>query len=99
MRLYAAFMKKCLLIAVLAMFFAGPRCLGAEEWGQRVAVTSTDLLIARPFTFAATIAGAAFWAVTLPISVPTKTHRDALDIMVKTPYRLTFERDLGYFSK
>ena len=64
-----------------------------------MAATSTDLFIARPFTFLATIAGGALWVVTLPVTAPTKTHRDALDVMVKTPYRLTFDRALGDFSE
>ncbi len=91
-------MKKYLLITLLAMFFADTRCYGEEEWGSRVAATTVDLFIARPFTLVATIAGAALWVVTLPITAPTKTHRDALDVMVTTPCRLTFQRELGDFS-
>lgn len=92
-------MKKHLLIAVLAMFFAGTECVRAEEWASRWAATSTDLFIARPFTFVATIAGAALWIVALPITLPTKTHQEALDVMVKTPCRLTFQRELGDYTE
>ena len=92
-------MRKSFLITVLAICFTSLPCLGAEEWGSRVAKTTTDLFIARPFTFAATIVGAALWVVTLPVTIPTKTHHDALDVMVKTPSRLTFQRELGDFSE
>ena len=97
--LYVPFMKKYFLIALLAMFFAGTPCFGGEEWSSRMAATSTDLFIARPFTFAATIIGSALWFVTLPITLPTKTHKDALDVMVTTPARFTFQRELGEFSE
>ncbi len=92
-------MKKYLLLSLLALFVAGTRCFGEEDWSSRVSATSADLFIARPFTFAASIAGAALWFVTLPITAPTKTHKDALDVMVTTPWRLTFKRELGDFSE
>ena len=96
---YVSPMKKFLLIAVFLVFLTGPPCLRAEDWGSRVAATTADLFIARPFTFAATIIGAALWVVTLPITAPTKTHQDALDVMVKTPCQLTFDRELGDFTE
>ena len=96
---YARLMKKFLLIALLAILPASTTCFGAEEWSNRVAATSIDLFIARPFTLAATIAGAALWFVTLPVTAATKTHKDALDVMVTTPAQLTFQRELGDFTE
>jgi hypothetical protein len=92
-------MKKCMFIAMFAICLIGPRCLGAEEWSSRVAATSVDLFIARPFLLGATIAGAALWFVTLPITGPAKMHEKALDVMVKTPCQLTFHRELGDFDE
>ena len=92
-------MKKYLLIAGLALCLTGTRCFGTEEWSWRVARTSVDLFIARPFTFAATAIGGVLWVVTLPVTAPTKTHEDALDVMVKTPARYTFQRELGDFTE
>lgn len=92
-------MKRHLLVFFLALLFSGARCFGGDEWGSSVAATSVDLFIARPFTLAATIGGAALWFITLPITAPTRTHKDALEIMVKTPCRLTFQRDLGDFDQ
>lgn len=45
------------------------------------------------------MAGAALWFMTLPITAPMKIHQDVLDVMVKTPCRLTFRRELGDFSE
>ena len=92
-------MKKYVFIAAIAFFLASPRCLRAEEWGSRVAATSVDLFIARPFLLGATIAGGALWFVTLPITGPTRTYKKALDVMVTTPCQLTFQRDLGEFDE
>ncbi|HEY0550021.1 MAG TPA: hypothetical protein VGF13_10505 [Verrucomicrobiae bacterium] len=92
-------MKKYLSIVVLATLLTGSRCFGGDDWGPRVSATTVDLFIARPFTFAATIAGGALWFITLPITLPTKTHKEALEVMVKTPCELTFRRDLGYFAE
>ena len=92
-------MKKLLLILLCAGFFAQDRCSAAEEWGWRVAATTTDIFIARPFTFVATIAGSALWVATLPVTAPTKTHEDAFDVMIAQPWRLTVDRPLGEFGE
>ena len=92
-------MKKCFSIVVLAALLTGSPCFGGDDWGWRVGATTVDLFIARPFTFAATVVGGALWFVTLPITLPTKTEKDALDVMVKTPSDLTFRRELGDFSE
>ena len=91
-------MKKLFLIAACAVLFTNTSCLAADDWGSRVAATTTDVLIARPFTFVATIVGAAFWAVTLPITAPTHTAKDALDVMVIKPWEFTFDRPLGEYE-
>ena len=90
-------MKKLFLALLCAACLVPDRCAAAEEWGWRVARTSVDLFIARPFTFAATIAGSALWVATLPVTAPTKTHEDAFDVMIAQPWRMTVDRPLGEF--
>ena len=92
-------MRKPLFIAVIGVFLISPSCLHADDWGSRVAATTVDLFIARPFLLGATIGGAALWLVTLPITAPTKTHAEARDVMITTPGRLTFQRKLGDFNE
>jgi hypothetical protein len=87
------------LAALLIAWLTGAPSLKAEEWSERVAATTVDLFIARPFTFVSTIIGGALWVVTLPITAPTKTHKDALDVMVIKPWELTFDRELGEFHE
>lgn len=91
-------MKKLFVLIAFVVFFAEVRCQATEEWGWRVGRTTVDLFIARPFTFAATAIGAGIWTATLPITVPTKTYRDALDTMVITPWEYTVDRPLGEFD-
>lgn len=92
-------MKKLFFVLLCTLFCATSRCSAAEEWGWRVAATTTDLFIARPFTFAATIVGSALWVATLPITAPTKTHRDAFDVMIAQPWQYTVDRPLGEFGE
>ena len=78
---------------------AAPRANAAEEYAWRFARTTVDLFIARPFTFAATVVGGALWTVALPITAPTRTAEESLDVLVKQPWRLTVERPLGDFNE
>jgi hypothetical protein len=71
----------------------------AEEYGWRFAATTTDIFIARPFTFLATILGGAIWTVSLPITAPTRTSREAFDALVRQPWDLTVNRELGDFTE
>ena len=92
-------MKKLLPILVCVLILSGGRGLAAEELGWRIASTSADLFVARPFTFALSVVGSALWVATLPITAPTRTSKDALDVMVKTPWQLTVDRPLGEFAE
>jgi hypothetical protein len=91
-------MKKILFALVCALFLFSSECGAAQDWGWRIASTTVDLFIARPFTFAATAVGAVLWTVTLPVTLPTKTNADAFDVMVDTPWHYTFDRPLGDFE-
>lgn len=90
-------MKKS-LAALLCAFFLTTSSTRADDYANNFAVATTDILIARPFTFLASLFGGALWAVSLPITLPTKTSGPALDALVKTPWLLTFDRSLGDFT-
>jgi hypothetical protein len=83
-------MKKYISIAVFA--FLSSAQSQAQEW--RGVATMADLFLWRPVSFAGTIVGGALWIVSLPVTLPSKTHADTLDMMVKKPYQWTFERPL-----
>lgn len=60
-----------------------------------------DILIYRPIGFAMTMAGAAVFVATSPmlavanLAPPHDAFDHASDMMIKTPYKFTFERPLG----
>jgi hypothetical protein len=91
-------MKKLFFVFVFAVFLGSSQCQAAEDWGWRIASTTVDIFVARPFTFAATAIGAVIWTATLPITLPTKTNKDAFDTMVATPWAYTVDRPLGDFE-
>ena len=90
-------MKKS-FAALLCAFFLTTTSSQADDYAHNFAIATTDILIARPFTFIASLFGGALWAVSLPITAPTKTSGPALDALVKTPWLLTFDRSLGDFT-
>jgi hypothetical protein len=92
-------MKKFFAVALLVLLLVPNTTRAGEEYGWRLAATLTDIFIARPFTFAATVVGGAIWTVALPITVPTKTTRDSFDALVRQPSDLTFQRELGDFAE
>ena len=84
-------MKKYVLIAVLGLLL--PAQSQANEW--RGVVTGADLFFWRPLSFVGTVAGGALWVASLPVTLPSKTHTEVLDVMVKKPFQWTFERPLA----
>jgi hypothetical protein len=92
-------MRKLFFVVLVALFFAATPARAEEEYGWRFAATTTDILIARPFTFAATILGGAIWTVTLPITLSTETTEEAWNALVLHPWELTFDRELGDFTE
>jgi len=91
-------MKKVFFVLVCFLFLGSSQTFAAEEWGWRVGRTMVDLFIARPFTLAATAIGGAVWTATLPITLPTKTSKDAFDTIVQSPWQYTVDRPLGDFE-
>ena len=92
-------MKKVLVFVCFALLLIATPSRAADDYGWRFAGTTVDILIARPFTFVATILGGAIWTVSLPITAPTHTSKDAFDALVRMPWDATFDRELGDFSE
>jgi hypothetical protein len=55
------------------------------EPGQRAAAIATDLIIGRPTLLMATVAGSAFFALSLPITAPSGMYEEALERFVEEP--------------
>ena len=91
-------MRKLSLVCLFAFVLTSTSVRAGEAYEWRFARTTTDIFIARPFTFLATVLGGALWTIALPITLPTRTGEEFYDAVVKTPYELTFERELGDFQ-
>ena len=59
------------------------------------AAATVDVLVVRPISFVATVAGAGFWVVTSPFTFINGTAAENYDLLVKTPGEYTFTRPLG----
>jgi len=90
-------MRKLSLAIVFALALSSTQLRAADAYEWRFARVTTDILIARPFTFAATLLGGALWTVSLPITAPTRTSQESFDALVRQPFDLTFDRGLGDF--
>lgn len=54
-----------------------------------------DLLVARPLSLVAAVAGSALYVVSLPLSIAGGNHHQAANALVRTPMYHTFARCLG----
>ena len=91
-------MKTILALAFCSLLLIPASSQASDDHGPGFTATTTDIFIARPFTFLASIIGGALWTVALPITIPTHTSEGALDSLVKHPWHLTFDRPLGDYS-
>ena len=92
-------MRKLFVILAAVFLFTSTSAPAAEEYGWRFAAVTTDIFIARPFTFLATILGGAIWTISLPVTAPTKTSGEAFDALVRQPWELTVDRELGEYNE
>ena len=92
-------MRKLFVILFGAFLLTSTSAQAAEEYGWRFASVTTDIFIARPFTFLATVLGGAVWTVALPITAPTRTSEEAFNALVRHPGQLTVERELGDYDE
>jgi hypothetical protein len=92
-------MRTKLFTAFLAIAFVATlpgRALAApEDSGTAMMV---DVVIARPLCLAATAIGSAFFVLSLPIALPTKSVNRSAQALVVTPAKATFTRPLGDFE-
>lgn len=92
-------MKTRLLTASLVFVFLISFCLPSnaapEDNGTAMMV---DVVIARPLCLAATVLGSAFFVLSLPIALPTKSVNRSAQALVVTPAKATFTRPLGDFE-
>jgi len=58
-----------------------------------------DMAIARPFGLASLAVGSALFVVTLPFAALSKSTNQTADTLVGEPFRFTFTRPPGDFSK
>ena len=54
-----------------------------------------DVIVARPACLVVTVFGAAFFVVTLPVAVVSKSVKSSCHTMVVKPAKATFTRPLG----
>ncbi|MEO2168290.1 MAG: hypothetical protein ABGY42_09275 [bacterium] len=57
-----------------------------QSAGARAGGIAVDLLIGRPTLLMATVTGAVFYTIALPITLPSGAERDARDRFVMTPW-------------
>lgn len=85
------------MLLVVAMVFGvvQPAASAPEDNGTAMMV---DVVIARPLCLAAAALGSAFFVLSLPFSIPTKSVQRSADALVITPAKATFTRPLGDFE-
>jgi hypothetical protein len=97
--------KLITLLCIAAISFLSlPSAIGADSEtrvsGADVdsAAAVTDVIIVRPVCFAATIIGAAFFVISLPASLPSRSVKKTADTLIGRPARATFSRPVGDFD-
>ena len=93
-------MKTNLIACVLALLLAGTSQSFASDHrpAANAGAVVIDTVLARPACLVATIVGSAFFVISLPVAVTSKSvHRTAEALVVK-PAEATFKRPLGDFE-
>ena len=71
---------------------------GIEQDDEVVAgKMAADALVARPLGLCATVVGGALFIVSLPFSALGGNTKEAMDYLLKDPFKFTFDRPLGEF--
>ena len=82
-------MMKRLMVAVVALALLS----GGGIWAQEEAVVAECAV--RHLGFASFVLGSAAFLVTLPFSIVVGGTGTMAEVLVKRPYRFTFQRDMG----
>lgn len=86
--------KLATTLCVLAIGSGTATTASADEGAAIV----TDIVLVRPVAFAATVIGAAFFVLSLPVALTSKSVDRAAQALVVAPARATFTRPLGDFD-
>jgi len=80
-----------LLVALFIIQFT-PIAIASAQARPSAAAVITDILVLRPLGFAGTVFGTAAFVVSLPVTLSFhKTHL-AQKLLIKKPFRYTFDR-------
>jgi hypothetical protein len=91
-------MRRILVLIVSAAFLAASApSTSAFDDGSFEAVAA-DALVVRPFSFVATVLGAALFVVALPVAAISKSTSETAEALVAKPARMTFTRPMGELS-
>jgi len=88
--------KAVVLFLTITLILTSTPVFAAETDGFIVIM---DIVIARPFGFAALVIGSAFFVVTFPFAAMSKSTSKTADTLVGEPFRFTFVRPPGDFSQ
>ncbi len=89
--------KMLTLLCVVALTLASTPCLAQGDDVDPGAV-AVDAVIVRPCCLVATVVGSAFFVLSLPFALPSKSVRRSAHALVVQPARATFTRPMGDFD-
>jgi hypothetical protein len=89
--------KLITILCVLALLF-GPVSPSMANQDEYALDTVADVLLVRPGCFVATVVGAAFFVIALPIAATSHSVKKTANVLVTRPARATFTRPLGDLS-
>jgi hypothetical protein len=90
-------MKKKLLITLCTFVLAMSGIQNSRAQGN-TAEAITDVVIVRPLCLVATVIGTAFFVVSLPVAIPSKSVKETAQTLVVRPAQATFTRPIGDFK-
>lgn len=87
-------MKKTVALFLVLMIIFTSSAVFAKEKPDAINIMG-DIVILRPFGFCSLVIGTAFFIVSLPIAVISKSTKQTAEVMVGDPFKYTFTRPLG----
>lgn len=87
-------MKKVLIILMTVVFMFTSTAVFAEEKPEAEEVIG-DVILLRPLGFCALVFGTVVYIVSLPGAMITKSTEQTAEVLVKDPFRYTFQRPIG----
>ncbi len=90
-------MSKRVIILILCFLLLNTTAAFAQTDEAFLAIG--DLVISRPLGLTVTVIGTAVFIVSLPFALTSGSVKDTADILVGEPFRFTFKRPLGDFTR